>query len=91
MNLPDRSEKNFLGLAKRPARGAAWVVPLLLSILMMFIVSMISTLRGVRLGAELPTVWLGAWGLSWLFAFPTVLLVLPLVRKATAAPVDMAP
>jgi hypothetical protein len=35
--------------------------------------------------------WLGSWGLSWLVAFPTLLLVLPLVRKATAAVVQMPP
>ncbi|RYG86771.1 MAG: DUF2798 domain-containing protein, partial [Alphaproteobacteria bacterium] len=25
-----------------------------------------------------------AWGLSWLVAFPTLLLILPLVRRLTA-------
>jgi len=90
MNLSNRPKKNFLGLPKLPARFAAWVMPLLLSILMTFIVSMISTLRGVGLSPEMPRIWLSAWGLSWVFAFPTLLLVLPLVRKATAAIVDVA-
>ena len=90
MNLSNRPNKNFLGLPKLPARSAAWVMPLLLSILMTFIVSMISTLRSVGLSPETPRIWLSAWGLSWVFAFPTLLLVLPLVRKATAAIVDMA-
>jgi hypothetical protein len=100
MNSSDRSDpridnppqarrpKNFLGLPKLPARSAAWVTPLLLSILMTFIVSLISTLRTVGLSAEMPGIWLGAWGMSWVFAYPTLLLVLPLVRKATAALVD---
>lgn len=90
MNLSNRPKRNFLGLPKLPARSAAWVMPLLLSIFMTFIVSMISTLRGVGLSPEMPRIWLSAWGLSWVFAFPTLLLVLPLVRKATAAIVDVA-
>lgn len=90
MNLSNRPKRHFLGLPKLPARSAAWVMPLLLSILMTFIVSMISTLRGVGLSPEMPRIWFSAWGLSWLVAFPTLLLILPLVRKATAAIVDMA-
>ena len=89
MNLSNRP-KNFLGLTKLPARSAAWVMPLLLSILMTFIVSMISTLRSVGVSHEMPRIWLSAWGLSWVFAFPTLLLVLPLVRKVAAAFVDVA-
>lgn len=90
MNLSDRPKKTFLGLPKLPARSAAWVMPLLLSILMTFIVSMVSTLRSIGLSPDMPRIWLSAWGLSWVFAFPTLLMVLPLVRKATAAIVDMA-
>ena len=88
MNLPDRPKKNFLGLPKLPARSAAWVMPLMLSIVMTFIVSMVSTVRSIGLSPEMPRIWLSAWGLSWVFAFPTLLVVLPLVRKATAAIVD---
>ena len=76
-------------LPKLPARAATWVMPLLLSILMTFIVSMISTVRSVGLNPDLPRMWLGSWALSWVVAFPTLLMVLPLVRKATAAIVDM--
>ena len=79
----------ILGLPKLPARAATWVMPFLLSILMTFIVSMISTVRSVGLSPDMPRIWLGSWGLSWIVAFPTLLLVLPLVRKATAAIVDM--
>jgi hypothetical protein len=28
-------------------------------------------------------IWMGAWGWSWMIAFPTVLLVLPVVRNLT--------
>ena len=79
----------FLGIRKLPARAATWVMPLLLSILMTFIVSMISTLRSTGLSPGLLRMWLGSWALSWVVAFPTLLLVLPLVRRATAAIVDL--
>lgn len=84
-----RSPKNFLGLPKLPARYATWVMPLLLSIFMTFIVSLISTLRGVGLSPDMARIWMSSWALSWVFAFPTLLVVLPLVRKLTAAIVDM--
>ena len=82
------SRKAFLGLRKLPARSAAWVMPLLLSLLMTFIVSLISTLRVVGLSMDLPPLWMSSWALSWLAAFPTLLLVLPLVRRLTAAIVE---
>ena len=77
-------------MRKLPARYAGLVLPLLLSILMTFIVSLISTLRGIGLAANLVQVWMGAWGLSWIVAFPTLLMVLPLVRRATRALVESA-
>jgi hypothetical protein len=89
MNPPSRPSKTFFGLRKLPARAASWVMPLILSILMTFVVSMISTLRSVGPVPEMPGIWMSAWALSWVFAFPTLLLVLPLVRKATAALVNM--
>ncbi|RZJ43203.1 MAG: DUF2798 domain-containing protein [Brevundimonas sp.] len=57
---------------------------LLLSILMTMVVSGVSTLRGVGLSEDVLPIWLSAWGLSWLVAFPTLLLILPLVRRLTA-------
>lgn len=65
---------------KLPARYAV-VSPLVLSLLMTFIVSFISTLKSLGLHSNLPAIWLTAWGLSWLVAFPTLLLVLPMVRR----------
>lgn len=69
---------------KLPARCAGFVAPLLLSILMCFVVSGVSTGRAIGFGPDLPAQWLRAWGLSWLIAFPTLLLVLPIVRRLTA-------
>lgn len=71
-------------IRKLPARYAGLVMPLLLSILMTCIISFVSTLRSVGPVPGLLNLWLGSWAISWLIAFPTLLLVLPLVRKATA-------
>jgi hypothetical protein len=76
---------------KLPARYAGLIMPLLLSIFMTCIVSLISTLHGIGLTPGLFRVWMGAWGLSWVIAFPTLLLVLPLVRGATRALVESVP
>lgn len=75
----------LFGLPKLPARYGALVMPLLLSVLMTCIVSAISTIRGVGVTPHFMRVWISAWLLSWLVAFPTLLLVLPVVRRATAA------
>lgn len=64
-----------------PPRYAAFVMPLVLSILMSLVVSGVSTLKSLGIGAAFLSTWPVAWFLSWLVAFPTLLLVLPLVRR----------
>jgi hypothetical protein len=88
LNSIKPSRRRGFGLRKLPARYAGIVMPLFLSLFMTCIVSAISTARSVGLGAELLRLWPSAWALSWVIAFPTLLLVLPLVRKATAAVVQ---
>ena len=83
--------RRFLGLRKLPPHYAGLVMPLLLSILMTCVVSFVSIVRSVGLTPGLIQVWLGAWGLSWLVAFPTLLLVLPFVRRATDVLVERHP
>ena len=72
-------------MAILPAAYSALVMPLLLSILMTFVVSAVSTLRSIGLAPGFLYIWLSAWALSWIIAFPTLLLALPLVRRVTAA------
>ena len=64
--------------------AAAWLMPLVLSLLMTFVVSTIATLRALGPGPDFFAAWPGAWMLSWLVAFPVLLLVLPLVRRIVA-------
>lgn len=64
-----------------PARYAGIVMPLVLSLLMTFVVSAISTWKSLGLNPQFLSTWPVAWGLSWLVAFPTLLAVLPVVRR----------
>ena len=67
-----------------PPSAAAWLMPLVLSLLMTFVVSAISTLRALGPGPDFLAAWPTAWMLSWLVAFPALLLVLPVVRRIVA-------
>ena len=64
-SLPPSSQSTF---DLRPARHARVVTPLLLSILMTCVVSLVSTLTGVGGGPGFLAAWLEAWGVSWLIA-----------------------
>lgn len=56
----------------------------LLSGLMSLVVSGIATVRALGLVDGLPGLWMSSWMSSWLVAFPTVLVVAPLVRRMVA-------
>lgn len=71
-------------MPKLPTKAAALIMPFLLSIFMTFVVSLVSTLNALGLDSFSLTAWFAAWGLSWVIAFPTLLLVLPLVKTLTA-------
>ena len=75
-------------MKKLPAKYMAIVMPFLLSVIMSCVVSFIATLKAFGFSDVLIAHWIQAWGLSWLVAFPVVLLVLPLVRKLSAMIVE---
>lgn len=72
-------------LRKLPKNYAGIVMPLILSLLMTSVVSAISVLKTGGFHPDFPHIWLHAWGLSWLIAFPVLLCVLPLVRRIVMA------
>lgn len=72
------------GLQKLPARYAGIVMPRLLSMLMTMIVSFVSTALAVGFPPGFLRIWAGARAMSLIFAFPTPLLLLPVVRRASA-------
>mgnify|MGYP001038420750 CR=1 FL=1 len=67
-----------------PAKFAPIVFGFILSGLMSCMVSGIATARALGLGAGFFLEWMGAWGNSWLVAFPAVLVVAPITRKLVA-------
>ncbi len=69
---------------KLPARTQGVVFPMILSLLMSGIVSTIATLNATGLEGEVLFKILRAWGVSYLIAFPTALLVIPIVRRIVA-------
>lgn len=71
-------------MKKLPARWNTLAIPFVLSIFMSCIVSFIATFRALGFSHDLVTGWMKAWGISWVVAFPTLLLVLPMVRKIVA-------
>ena len=75
-------------MTKLPAKYNFVAMPFVLSVMMSFIISGVSTLRALGLAEGFFVKWMGAWGISWLVAFPTVLVVLPLVRKIVATFVE---
>lgn len=78
-----------MGLALLHTRYSAVVLPFFLSIIMTCVISLVSTLRSVGLVTGFLPLWLGSWALSWLIAFPTLLVMLPMVRKLTYVFVQM--
>jgi hypothetical protein len=90
MNGPQSRSHIVFGVPKLPARFGSLVMSLLLSVFMTCIVSMISTYRGIGADPHFFRIWLGAWAISWVIAFPTLLVALPIVRRATLALVRTA-
>ncbi len=84
---PDTSASVRLG-RKLPARFNAVVTPLVITFLMTCVVSGISTLNGIGLRDDFAVTWLQSWGASWVVAFPTLVIILPLVRRIVGAVVE---
>jgi hypothetical protein len=67
-----------------PQRFAPLLFGLILSGLMSWLVSGISTVRATGLNHGFVGAWTSAWLTAWLFAFPVVLLIAPIARAAVA-------
>jgi membrane protein implicated in regulation of membrane protease activity len=64
-----------------PSRYAPALSGLILSGLMSFVVSGISTFRAAGWGPGFMGLWTGAWLTAWVLAFPIVLVVAPVARR----------
>jgi Mn2+/Fe2+ NRAMP family transporter len=65
-----------------PSKYGPQLFSLILSGLMSLLVSGISTFHAIGLVTNFSHRWSSAWLTAWLFAFPAVMLVTPLARKA---------
>ncbi|KEO53105.1 DUF2798 domain-containing protein [Thioclava pacifica] len=67
-----------------PARYSHFVFSFFLSGTMSLLVSGIATYRASGLHEGFHLLWVSSWLSSWLLAYPAVLLVAPIARRATA-------
>ena len=74
-----------------PARFAPILFGLLLSGSMSFIVSGVATFRAVGVAPGFPGLWITSWLWSWSVAFPSVLLLRPVVTRIVAAATRRSP
>ncbi len=79
----------FGNVPKLSVKWAAVVIPFFLSCLMSGIISFINMLRNVGWYDGFLAFWFENWMLSWLIAFPVVLVLLPWVRRLASIFVDM--
>ena len=73
---------------KLPARAAHILTPMILSFLMSGIVAGIATLRAFGLSPDILGKILHAWILSYPVAFPSAMIVLPIVRRVVGLMVE---
>ncbi|WOE32689.1 MULTISPECIES: DUF2798 domain-containing protein [unclassified Acinetobacter] len=59
----------------------SWLMPLMLSGIMSGSISCFNLFINRGITDDFWSVWIHAWTLSWLIAFPLILIVLPLVRR----------
>ncbi|OTG75418.1 hypothetical protein B9T26_05375 [Acinetobacter sp. ANC 4169] len=76
-------------LPKFHPKHLAWLMPLFLSGIMSGAISCFNMIINKGLVDGFFSLWLHAWSLSWLMAFPLILVVLPLVRKFLMQFVEM--
>ena len=79
----------FGRVPKLPPRYALVVMPLLMSGLMSGIICMVNLVRAMGWSVQALQAWPGTWLVAWAVAFPTVLVVIPIVKKLTAYVVRM--
>ena len=68
-----------------PARYSKLLFGLIMSGIMSFLISGLSTFRSLGLSADAVGVWLSGWPLSWAVAFPIVAVVAPVSQRLVHA------
>ncbi len=78
------SKAKMISVPKLPARAMIVLVPFFLSLAMSGIVSFISIARSLGINKAMLAHWLEVWPFSWMVAFPSVFLLLPIARKLSS-------
>lgn len=68
-----------------PARYAQIAFGLIMSGIMSFVISGISTVRSLGMSMDAVVTWLTGWPVSWALAFPIVAVVAPLSQRIVRA------
>jgi hypothetical protein len=66
---------------KLPHQTLRFAVPLGTSLIMTFLVSGVATVRAIGFSDAMWGKWLSSWMIAWAVAFPTMLLMMPVVRR----------
>lgn len=69
---------------KLPASWAPHLMPILLSTFMSGLVALVVTIKLYDGTSSLLTNWLNSWFSSWVIAYPSLLVVLPIVKRIVA-------
>ncbi|MCH7335305.1 DUF2798 domain-containing protein [Acinetobacter sp. NIPH 2699] len=62
-------------------KASQLLFPLILSCIMSFLISGITTLKALGFVENLFSMWMSAWVIAWMFAFPSVLVCAPIAQK----------
>ncbi len=74
---------------KLPKKMGSLLMPFIVSGLMTLIVAGVSTAFSLGLSApNLFEMWSGAWMISWIIAFPSLIFILPLAKKVVSLVVE---
>ena len=68
-----------------------WLMPLILSGIMSGAISCFNIYLKIGAAQGFLGIWLHAWSLSWLMAFPLIMIMLPIVRKLLSKIVAQPP
>jgi Protein of unknown function (DUF2798) len=75
-------------MRKLPTTAGAIILPLILTLFMTSLVSLISTVMALGFGPAMGWTWIKAWMSSWAVAFPAMLVMLPLAKRLAGAVVE---
>jgi hypothetical protein len=70
-----------VAVKKLPAPALRFALPLGTSFFMTFLVSGFATLRALGWIPGVVTTWMVSWMISWAIAFPTMVVMMPIVRR----------